>query len=434
MMRSFLRKITPEAVKNVVRKIKLLINPHLELYQIARQANLHKNCLKKLKNKKRVRVAFFITHSSVWKYDGVFKLMLEDSRFDPKVVICPVINYGRENMTVEMDKAYSHFKEKGYQPTKGYDASTNNFLDVKKIINPDIIFFTNPHNIVVKNFCVTNFMNLLSCYVPYNLNVTCMFEEQNDLLFHNVLWKAFYETSIHLDIARKSRNKGANVVITGFPGVDDLIYGKRTETPAWKEYVSTAKRIIWAPHHSIGKNGVTYSNFLLYGDLFRLIAQRYQGRVQLAFKPHPLLKVKLYNHPLWGKEKTDEYYRWWQEGENTQLETDTYIDLFNGSDAMILDSCSFTAEYLYCGKPSLFTMLDSDMPSRFNEFGKMALTQHYHAYSEEDIINFIDKVILDGDDYMKDQRDVFFKEYLLPPNGNTASENIFNCICKELFD
>jgi CDP-Glycerol:Poly(glycerophosphate) glycerophosphotransferase. len=153
-----------------------------------------------------------------------------------------------------------------------------------------------------------------------------------------------------------------------------------------------------------------------------------------SVKPHPLLRVKLYGHVDWGQKRTDEYYARWKEMENTQLETDSYIDLFNASDALILDSGSFTIEYLYCGKPSLFMMFNTGIRDKFNEFGKMALDQHYHAYNQDDIINFIEKVVLEGKDTMKAQRDHFYETYLFPPNGKSASQNIFDHICQEIFD
>ena len=70
-----------------------------------------------------------------------------------------------------------------------------------------------------------------------------------------------------------------------------------------------------------------------------------------------------------------------------------YNDLFLTSDAMIHDSMSFIAEYLYVMKPSLFLMNDPDIENRLNDFGRMAVRQHYHAYNEQDISDFIENVV-----------------------------------------
>ena len=95
--------------------------------------------------------------------------------------------------------------------------------------------------------------------------------------------------------------------------------------------------------------------------------------------------------------------------ENTQLEIDSYVDLFSASDA---DSGQriFTAEPApYCGKPSLLRQRGNT--HKFNEFGKWP-DQHYHAHSEDDIVH-IEKVVLDGR-YYKAQRDQFYQTFSSP--------------------
>jgi CDP-glycerol glycerophosphotransferase (TagB/SpsB family) len=195
------------------------------------------------------------------------------------------------------------------------------------------------------------------------------------------------------------------------------------------------KRIIWAPHHTIDfREGLGYSNFLRYHQIMLDIAENYKDKIQIAFKPHPLLKVKLSKHEEWGKQRTHNYYLTWENLDNGQLETDDYVDLFNTSDAMIFDSASFLAEYLYCGKPSLFTFSDSNTKDRFNEFGKLALEQHYHAYNETQIMDFIENVVCAGKDIKKENRKVFYHKHLIPPNDKTASENIYNEIINAIWN
>ena len=157
-----------------------------------------------------------------------------------------------------------------------------------------------------------------------------------------------------------------------------------------------------------------------------------KNNIQIAFKPHPLLKEKLYTDEQWGKEKTDKYYQKWDELPNGQLEEGDYIDLFASSDAMILDSASFMAEYLYTRKPSLFTKRDNEIEKRFNDFGKLVFQKLYQAETEKEIIKFIEDVVIAGNDYMYDERNNFFTQVVLPLNNKTASENIYNELIKEL--
>ena len=62
------------------------------------------------------------------------------------------------------------------------------------------------------------------------------------------------------------------------------------------------------------------------------------------------------------------------------------------------------------------------------EFGKQAMRQHYIGKCEEDIINFIENVVLKGDDPMKQGREDFYNQYLLPPNGKSVAENTMDVL------
>lgn len=59
--------------------------------------------------------------------------------------------------------------------------------------------------------------------------------------------------------------------------------------------------------------------------------------------------------------------------------------------------------------------------------GQDVLDVYYKAYNEQDIEKFIQNVI-DGIDPMKEARDKFYQERLLPPNGKLPSENIIDDI------
>ena len=146
--------------------------------------------------------------------------------------------------------------------------------------------------------------------------------------------------------------------------------------------------------------------------------------------PHPFLKSELYK--LWGKEKTDKYYECWNQLPNCSINLDSYIELFNESDAMILDSGSFSVEYLFTGKPSLFCYKNDKVVTEFNFFGKEALKMHYGCKSTDDIDEFINNIVVNGNDFMKDKRTAFYYEKLVPPNSSLANENIYNFLKEKL--
>ena len=155
------------------------------------------------------------------------------------------------------------------------------------------------------------------------------------------------------------------------------------------------------------------------------LADKYKEDISIVFKPHPLLMTKLYQ--VWGQERTDDYYARWAYGKNTQLVTGDYISLFINSDAMIHDCGSFTIEYLYTKKPVMYLINDEHHSDQLNEFDKMAFNLHYKGRCEDDIESFINNVIK-GIDKMKNERLKFYDDYLIPPNGTSASDNIIHAI------
>ncbi|QNL47745.1 CDP-glycerol glycerophosphotransferase family protein [Olivibacter sp. SDN3] len=396
------------------------------------QELLHKRLTEKLKRQEKIIVAFFAVHAPVWKLDHVYQLMKADERFDPIIVVIPYVVFGEKQLHEDMNLAYHMFVSKGYRVVKSLNEETGEWMDIRQAINPDIIFYTNPHELTRPEYYIHHFPDVLSCYVQYSFHITHLHEMQYNQLFHNKIWKAFYETSIHKKFAEKyAANKGNNVTVTGYAGTDVFLKPKDPSNDPWKIKDRRIKRIIWAPHHTIDddKSFLSYSSFLLYADFFLELAKKYQDQLQFAFKPHPILRPKLSDDKMWGKAKTDAYYERWDTLDNTQLFEADYVDLFLTSDALIHDSASFMVEYLYLDKPILYTLRDKQVTDRFNTFGKMAFAVHQHAENKEDILTFIQNTVFAGQDDSRPERKKFYEAYLLPPNQQTASENII----KELY-
>ncbi|WP_374175443.1 CDP-glycerol glycerophosphotransferase family protein [Flavobacterium tructae] len=401
-------------------------------YKIRKAPKNHQKALEIVRKKEKVKVAFFLTHESVWKYDLLFDLMLAHPRFEPQIFVCPIVNFGKENMLFEMDKAYNAFKNRGYDVARTYNTDTGEFLDIKKTFSPDLVFFTNPYEgLVDYRYYIKEFSKTLTCYVPYAI-MTVNYDFIYNLKFHNLVWKIFSETPIHNGIARqKQKNRGENNVLTGYPGFDRLVRNENSNNSVWKNSNSKLKKIIWAPHHAIADwNKV--ANFLEYYDFFLELADRYKDKVQFAFKPHHLLRIKL-EQEYWGKEKTDIYYDKWRQLPNGQCENGEYTALFLTSDALIHDCGSFMAEYLVTGKPSLFMVRNESVMEHWNTFGEKAIAAHYQSRSKEQLIDFIENVILSGDDWMKKDRTDFVNNNLIPQNKLTASENIIKYLESQIF-
>ncbi len=392
---------------------------------------LQKKALSNLKYKRPIKCVFLALFDSVWKYDNVYSIMEKDDRFSPVILVCPIINYGKENMLENMEKCYHTLKNKGYHVVRAYDSNNDKYIDLRKELQPDIIFYTNPYKgLIDDRYYLDNYKDILTVYVPYFFCSNCDYELSFQQPLHSLVWRRYVETDYHKNDSRKySINKDLNVVVTGYPGIDSFIDPYYQPENVWCDKAHKRKRIIWAPHHSIVPVGlVYYSCFLQYMDYMLSLAEKYENSIELCFKPHPLLKNRL--DKLWGKEKTNEYYGRWGKSDNTFFHEGQYTDLFLTSDAMIHDSASFIVEYLYLNKPVMRTLNGQDMSKQFSSFGLACLDCHYKAYNEKDVEQFVINVI-NGIDPLKNQRTKFVNDVLMP-KGGMPSENIINDIIESI--
>lgn len=397
---------------------------HLKYYK---NDLIRKENLVALQKKEKIRCAFFVVFHTVWKCDYIYKRMLADDRFDPVIVICPVVNYGKEDMKIRMKECETLFSSMGYDYVKTYNEETDTYIDIRETVNPDIIVYTNPYKgLIDDRYYINRFTDLLTIYIPYYMAEDIGSKFGYGLEMHNLVWRKYAETEYHKSLAKQfSRRKGKNVVVTGYPGTEVFLDKSYTPKDVWPISDKSVKRVIWAPHHTLEAVGhVNYSCFLQYADFMVEMAKKYAQSIQIVFKPHPILRNKL--ELLWGKEKTSAYYKLWTDMPNTDLNDGDYVDLFITSDAMIHDSGSFIAEYLHLNKPVMRTMNSADPKTMFNDFALECIDNHYKAYSESDIETFFENLLSNNDPLKKSRTE--FLDNVLTPKGAMPSERIIEDI------
>ena len=391
----------------------------------------HERLEERLRGKRPVNVVFMAIDVALWKYQHVYELMAADERFRPTIVLSPCVGRRYEK---DMEALRQYFD----QHHISYIDYRGQAIDVRRELNPDIIFYTQPYeNLLVPEYDCRHFYDLLLCYMPYGF-WTSTGKLSYDLHFHNQAWRLYYSTTLHKKEAETvATNHGRNVRVVGYANADYYLKGSYDET-VWRQIADGVrrKRIVWAPHFSIFSKNSAFpprANFLWMADLMVSLAHEYADKLQIAFKPHPALLTQLYEHKDWGRERTDKYYELWQQMPNTQLETGQYIDLFMTSDAIVHDSGSFAVEYHYSKKPAMFVSRDMDsVLSTQSEFGRKAYDMHYMGKDEADTRHFIDDVVLGGNDPMLPEREAFFEKYLLPPAGKSVAQNVIDDIAKSL--
>ncbi len=390
----------------------------------------------RLKDKDRIDVAFMLTIPGMWKVDDLFKAMQNNPRFHPYVVIYPYSvfkGFSKDEVEDTLERTRRFISDKGYEYVIPRDEK-GRWQDIKRTLHPDIVIFSAPYKDTFPPYFIYHYKDVLTCYISYSVTLFKTYHNNYDTIFHNLVGMNFVETQMHKELAKAhSRNHAMNVVVSGYPGTEVFLRNDYHPKDIWKSQSTKKKRVIWAPHHTIDEiSDLPLSTFLIYADDMLRLADKYKESIQFVFKPHQLLKFKLYE--LWGKERTDNYYRRWADGVNTQCEETSYIDLFLTSDAMIHDSGSFTIEYLYTCKPVMFLVRNEAVKEEFSPFGISSFQQHYHAHNVEDIECFLRDVVLEGNDPLKEDRERFLHNTLLPENGSLPSQKIIQQIENMIYE
>ena len=159
----------------------------------------HKRAIYKLAHKKApIRCVFLALFDSIWKYDGVYKLLQNDSRFEPIILVCPIVNYGYDNMVNKMDDCYHYFKDKNYNVVLSFDKETHNYIDLRNDLQPDILFYTSPYKgLIDDRYYVDKFSDILSVYVPYCAEEGIPTSMSYNLDSHNRFWRYYTISMAH---------------------------------------------------------------------------------------------------------------------------------------------------------------------------------------------------------------------------------------------
>ncbi|MDR0913064.1 MAG: CDP-glycerol glycerophosphotransferase family protein [Methanobrevibacter sp.] len=437
-----------DSLNTIENNLKELI---LEIDNIKIQNNLNRLKNKTIKGKK-INI-LFITDVSNIMWDSLIELLEKDPIFNPKICVIPPAFYfdlfknGIDEVQKKaFDDIYTYFKNKGFNVIKGFNEEFRTFIDIESELNPDIIFYSNPHpSAFPPEYRISNLSkNLLYCYIPYSMNN----HESPETIFnrelHKKAWKLFYETKKHVELSTKYSDVGSsNVVLVGCSRMDSLVDGSYEKYPKiWESKNFEKIKIVWAPHHTINisRNKPSYSTFLDNYKFFYEYAKSNKN-IEWIFKPHPNLihTIKHYNERYDNNneeinlENFQKYYEKWNKLPNASLhDKGDYINIFVNSDAMITDSVSFISEYLYFNKPGL---LLRNPHRKLNEFGEIASKGWYQVDGNdfEGIEDFIDTVLVKKEDSLENNRKEIYDKYL-NTKGITAGNTIYNHIKKEILD
>ena len=387
----------------------------------------------KISRGEKVKVLFLMTNICQFSTKTIYKKMLEGDLFDPYILAIT-----SNDLLFSKDDSSYHgcmnlcniLEDRGYRVIRGYD---NN----KKLIpieqhQPDILFYTSPfldHTDSVSSNLYLNY-KFLTCYVAYGMNTINNFGYHYNNKNINTAWKYFCDTKRDYEmLLGYSIDFGLNCVLSGAPKLDD--YRKDLKDCVIPEKINNGKKtVIYAPHWAIRYDGlaaVNLSTFHLYYKYFLSLLKKYPD-INFVFKPHPRLysRTTIETNTLTTEEYNNYINDWDSQPNGLYVYDGEYIDLFRASSCLITDSGSFIGEYLPSENPCIYLVNPERDPNTyldgFSSLGNKILDTYHLAYSQDQIQDYFEKIIIEGIDTTKQQRlKILEQEYV---NIGTASEKI----------
>ena len=397
----------------------------------------YKNILKKLHAKashnEKIVVGFYVIYDTIFSFRPLFEKMLQEDFFDPYIIIIPDTLRGKMNQIEQAKQSYESLVQNygSERVILGYDYQNDIYIDPSGRF--DIIAFANPYDYITYKYFTLEYLhhkNVLTIFTNYGYSISSnvFIRQVAPSLFIAYLWNLYATCRQELEFFNKySLYHGKNAILTGFLKMD--VFTKL------KSNLSGRKLIIIAPHHSVSVlNSMIISNFLEYYNLILRLPERYP-QIDFVFRPHPLLFVSLIDYNIWTQQQVDEYLQKLKSFPNVRYSTEgDYSQLFADSDALIHDCGSYMAEYYFTDKPQCFVVKsDEVIKNNLNEFGQECISHAYKAYSEQDIVNFIENVVISENDTKKDERHDYW-ERELKCNYPNVTAYIIKSIKKSILD
>lgn len=424
-----------------LRRLTMQMENGKELF-VAIKTYLESVNIKRLKKQEKIVIGVMTDCAFTGCGDELYELLEASDRFELYIFVIADFEgagRGRENL---YDESIEYFEKKNRKVKGTLNLETGKQYTWEELgIKPEVCIWLTPWISLFKDqFYLPQFsLDTLHTYIPYGFmaaeNEKGEFvDDQYNQMVHNLSWKIFEESKSALEMAEKYSYVGkSNAVFTGLPTMDKFYQRKHARKAVWDKLLDkagnpNAKKIIYAPHHTVEiTRPICFSTFEYNCRMMLKLAKKYQEETVWIFKPHPLLKENAVGAGIFASEEEWHIYEEeWDSLKNGTCDYEVdYEELFMESNAMILDSVSFLAEYLYSHHPLLFLERKSQY---FNDFGRELKQHHYCAEGEDEktIEKFIQDIVINGVDSGKAKREAFFLEKLdyMKVNHKTASESI----------
>ena len=371
----------------------------------ARYAGHEARCASKLARGERLGVCFLVSDVAQFSAEPVYLRMRGDPRFDAFIAVAPRVSRGEDFLRETQEKTLRVLTERYGEVLRLYDPETGRRASLAN--RADIVFTSIVYrDQTLEEYTVESLSEfaLVAC-IPYGYSGLFKSNVTRTVFLPEItlMWRYFFSNRPTLELwTGRNRHLADSARLSGYAKMDRLAdVPVRTDRP---------KTVVIAPHHSLPRSGnaegLTLSTFLIHSDLFLQLPREYPG-VRFVFRPHPLLFPRLATDAWWGAARTQSYRAAMASLPNVEFQQGgDYFETFANSDALIHDCGSFLAEYFYTGRPQCYLLADRETEEReFLPFGRRLLDHTYKAYDARAVREFLDRVVLGGDDPMKGARD-----------------------------
>lgn len=382
---------------------------------------LEERIRREIQDGRQLRTAFVVNDRAKWNASALLQKM-QSLGWDARIHLCltDVKGLGPVERKASYLEQRSFFAQVDPDLVDLYDPENDRVVPVEEV-SADIVFYQQPWG--MKDFPRRMAGRALGAYMHYGFILMANHGMHYHIgSFHSYLWRYFTQTEehrlLHLEHDPSAYDK---LVVTGYPKLD--VYRDTSPpsepSPIWPEPAHVAKRVIFAPHHSLGKDNLQMSTFRWTHALMLELARSEPG-LQWVYKPHPNLQHSVVKNKVMTAEEYRDYERSWAALPNcTVYDSGEYFDIFKSSDVLITDCGSFLAEYLPTGNPIIW--LISQDTVGLNPVGQKLSEGFYQARDIEDVRRLFREVVLDGHDPLEPERRKWISA-LLPPGTDATNQ------------
>ena len=362
----------------------------------------------------KIRIIFLFQSASFWpSWESLWEECKNDSRFETHMLVCddPI------KEKVQFASAQSFLTEKK--------------IDFEHVRNVDICEIA-PHIIVVHTPYDGHRPNSLRSgplsargfrivYIPYGIEISDSPQAQRDHFTVDVIenaWRIYTFSENMLPEYRFYSTFGGDAARSyGHPKFDGLLGFKDAGLPEDILIKAAGRKVVlWKVHFPKEVDGIlitpsleTYINFARkltdFQDLF------------FIFMPHP----KFYEQANYFG-NSDLLNSLLEQAENAvQFTDDDYRQVLMNCDYYMIDRSALMIEAGITGRPILF-MENDNYTEPMTSPVQTIIDTYYKSSSARDMVNFIDRVVISGEDERRDERIAAVKSVILNLDGQSGSK------------